>query len=119
MKEHTYEILKSKLDSLEDFNYLYNSTTLADHTDEYYEFYDWSAWGNYRCIYIGQLKEHRQKIRQGYGLRIFEDGELQQGFWVKNKINFYGRALFSTGNVYEGNFKNKVKHGYAYTFNFS
>ena len=42
-----------------------------------------------------------------------QKGEIQQGRWVEDKIDGYGRVLFSTGDVYEGGLVKRMKHGYG------
>ena len=57
-------------------------------------------------FYSGEVNINNN--RNGYGIRLFNDGTKYEGEWEKNDFTGYGRIIKSNGDLYEGNF-NKGK----------
>ena len=51
--------------------------------------------------------------RNGYGIRLFNDGTKFEGEWEKNDFTGYGRIIKSNGDLYEGNFIKGKIYGYG------
>ena len=89
---------------------------MGDHTSDFFAYQDVGPKGT-RRIYIGQFLERGSKIMQGMGIRIYTNGEFEEGYWKNGKKHGYGRSIYPKGGVFEGEFKNNAKHGYGeYTF---
>ena len=115
MKQETYDRLKNKWESLPKFDFEGNYKKFGEHTKEFYSYVDFSGNGRKR-MYIGQLKPST-KISLGMGVRVYVDGEFEEGFWLKGKQHGYGRCMFPKGGVYMGQFKLDKKHGLGeYTY---
>ena len=59
----------------------------------------------------------QNNIRHGIGIRIHEDGELEEGYWQNNLQTLYGRQIYKQGDWYQGGFLRHQKHGSSvYTY---
>lgn len=54
-----------------------------------------------------------KKVEEGIGRKIWEDGELAEGYFHKNKLFGYARSIYSSGNYYIGMHENHKRHGYG------
>ena len=51
------------------------------------------------------------------GIRIHENGVLEEGYWQNNLQSFHGRQIYRQGDYYLGGFKRHQKHGHGvYTY---
>ena len=61
-------------------------------------------------FYLGQWTRNdeeksgidRDEMRHGRGKFIWEDGSIFEGYWLYDKMNGYGRKIFSSGCIYIG-----------------
>ena len=53
----------------------------------------------------------KTKQRHGYGICIWSDGSIYQGFWKNDKPNGRGRRIFVDTDVYNGTFKDGKMDG--------
>ena len=51
--------------------------------------------------------------RNGYGIRLFNDGTKYEGEWEKNDFTGFGRIIKSNGDLFEGNFQKGKIYGYG------
>ena len=74
------------------FSYKASDLKQIAHTDDFYKYVDYSPAGRKR-IYIGQICPHSENsvIKQGMGIRVYEDGEFEEGYWFNNKQHQRGR----------------------------
>ena len=72
---------------------------------------------NTNSYYIGQWSDDaiQGEQRQGYGILIFEDGDLYEGFWDEGRYEYFGRLIKKSGKIYQGQFKNNKPHGAGVT----
>ena len=54
-----------------------------------------------------------QLIRQGYGILVWPDGSLYEGYIVGDQCNGYGRLIHANGDQYEGEWCNDRAHGFG------
>ena len=59
-------------------------------------------------IYAGELKNNK---RHGKGKMIYADDNIYNGEWENGKIKGYGVAFFTDGNIYDGEWKNGKQNG--------
>ena len=117
MSKETYTRLKNRWGPLTKFDFKSNYRKFGDHTKEFYGIITASPTGRKR-LYLGQVDNPSNKVPFGMGVRIYEDGEFEEGFWLNGKQHGYGRCIFPKGGVYQGHFKLDQKHGngeYSYT----
>ena len=69
-------------------------------------------------LYRGQVKKVRiensdkiLELKEGFGIRQFDDGSTYEGYWADNMPNGQGTFTYSNGEVYKGAFKNGSMHG--------
>ena len=62
-----------------------------------------------KCDYFGQVNKELE--RHGFGRTCWYDGQVQEGYYVHNKLNGYGRAISDDGDFYAGDWKDFIKHG--------
>ena len=60
--------------------------------------------------YKGQISEANGK-RDGYGVLIYNDGRVFEGFWVNDRRDGIGYETYKNGNFYQGTFMNNKPHG--------
>ena len=91
----------------------YSDNPMEDNscTKSFYIHIDFSPTGRKR-LYIGQMKNDGEyKTKTGKGIRIYEDGEFEEGYWLHNKQHYKGRCIYKMGGCYEGGFNQDDKHG--------
>ena len=118
MSKIKYDQLTGIWNKLGQFNFKDNMEIFdpGEHTHHFYKFFDKSPSGRKR-MYIGQIKSETEKYKQGIGIRIYFDGEFEEGFWHQDKQHGNGRCIFRKGGWYQGGFDHDDKHGYGeYTF---
>ena len=54
-----------------------------------------------------------QLMRQGYGVLVWPDGSLYEGYIVGDRVNGYGRLIHADGDQYEGQWCNDQAHGFG------
>jgi len=64
---------------------------------------------NSNYFYYGQWNYQGQF--HGYGILLFNDLTLVEGYFVNNKINGNGKIFFKNGDFFEGEMKNNLKCG--------
>ena len=60
-------------------------------------------------FYKGQW--NRDEEREGYGVHVFEDGSVYEGFWWRDKYEVRGRLTSADGSMYRGEFLKGHKSG--------
>lgn len=60
-----------------------------------------------KYIEIGNIKycgsvNKETKERKGFGVAVFEDGKIYEGFWEKDKMEGNGRMTYKNGSQYTG-----------------
>jgi len=60
--------------------------------------------------YQGQWSKS-SNMRHGYGIQVWSDGSMYQGFWKSDKANGKGRLIHADGDIYEGDWKDDKAHG--------
>lgn len=60
--------------------------------------------------YDGEWNEEKNE-RHGYGIQVWSDGSMYQGYWKEDKANGWGRLIHADGDVYEGEWKDDKAHG--------
>ena len=60
--------------------------------------------------YEGEWNEPKNE-RHGYGIQVWSDGSMYQGYWKEDKANGWGRLIHADGDVYEGEWKDDKAHG--------
>lgn len=68
-----------------------------------------------KTLSVGGQKREVQ-VREGYGLRDFEDGASYEGQWKENMPNGKGFFNYANGDSYSGLFKNGKRHGHGELF---
>lgn len=53
-------------------------------------------------MFQGYLSINGQK--EGYGKLVDKDGNIYEGFWIKDKLHGTSKVQFCSGNVYHGHF---------------
>ena len=51
--------------------------------------------------------------RQDYGICVYDDGSLYEGFWLEDVEHGKGRFVSKRGSFYEGDFIDGEKHGFG------
>ena len=59
---------------------------------------------------IGYFKKGT-KTRHGIARCVGKDGQIQEGLYVEDKLNGFGRVCFKSGDHYAGLYKEGKKHG--------
>ena len=84
-------------------------------------------------IYIGEVKEEAHDTPHGMGIKVWDNGSIQEGYWKDGKLHGRVRGIFwdgyciweytegnwnrhgivynSNGNRYEGGWRNGIKYG--------
>ena len=67
-------------------------------------------------IYIGEWArvneyESELRVREGYGIRIWPDGSIYEGWFKQEKANGKGRLIHADGYTYEGTWENDMARG--------
>jgi len=60
--------------------------------------------------YKGQWSKS-SNMRHGYGVQVWSDGSMYQGYWKNDKANGKGRLIHADGDIYEGDWKDDKAHG--------
>jgi len=47
--------------------------------------------------YSGHINKST-KERQGFGIAVFDDGKVYEGFWEKDKMEGHGRMTYKNGS---------------------
>jgi hypothetical protein len=55
--------------------------------------------------------DKKNSVRHGYGIQVWSDGSMYQGFWKADKANGNGRLIHADGDIYEGDWKDDKAHG--------
>jgi hypothetical protein len=64
---------------------------------------------NSNCIYYGEWNYQGQ--HHGYGILLFNDNSLFEGYFINNKINGTGKIFYNNDDFFEGEIKNNMKCG--------
>ena len=57
--------------------------------------------------------QKKLKIKEGYGIYYFSNGDKYEGEWKNDKREGYGIYYYSDKDKYEGEWKNDLKDGYG------
>ena len=52
-----------------------------------------------------------RKIREGYGIQLWMDGSIYEGWFCKDRAAGRGRLIHSDGYIYEGEWQNDKAEG--------
>lgn len=58
--------------------------------------------------YLGQYNEGD---REGFGVQIWPDGSIYEGYWLKDKFSDFGRFVHKEGDYYVGTWKEGMANG--------
>ena len=61
-------------------------------------------------MYLGYVIKG-QKQKQGAGKAVYSDGMIYEGYWKDDLKHGKGRWINKDGRVYEGMFRHDLKHG--------
>lgn len=53
------------------------------------------------------------KRKEGFGLQVWNDGSIYEGFWKNNKAHGEGRFILANGDMYVGNWANDKADGHG------
>jgi len=42
--------------------------------------------------------------KEGFGRRCYADGKIKEGFFVNDKLDKYGRVIFTDNSYYDGKY---------------
>ena len=111
MTESTYETVSSVYQKLGQFDYQNNSYEVPDSTDEFYQIIYVTDQGRIR-YYMGQGSTDLSQ-KQGMGMLILDNGQIEEGYYLNGVQHGPGRCIFPLGGCYIGNFYRNEKHGYG------
>ena len=115
ISEESYNRVKDIWEKLGQYNYRNFEPKYGNHTSEFYQMYGTFENG-ISWLYIGQIVPNSDS-KQGKGIRIYNHGQFEEGYWLDDKQHGKGRCIFKHGGLYEGEWKLNRKHGYGeYTF---
>ena len=106
----TYTKVKNRWGPLTKFDFKSRYQKFGNHTKDFYGVVRTLSSGQKR-LYLGQVDDPSSKTPFGMGVRICDDGEFEEGFWIDGKQHGYGRCIYPDLTVYEGRFKLNEKHG--------
>ena len=92
MTKANYDRTLGVWSKLGQFAYSGYEANLENHTDEFYITYKRTNAGFY-TFYIGQLSTD-DKSRQGVGMKLCNNGELEEGYWLEGDQHGPGRCIF-------------------------
>lgn len=81
--------------------FLFNQCKVPKRTKRYLD-------GSY---YEGQMSEN--KLRNGFGVYYFPNGDVYIGEWVRNQMEGKGTYFYIEGDVYDGTFVEGTKDGFG------
>ena len=67
-------------------------------------------------IYKGEMT--KEKIPNGFGIKIFNNGIKQTGNFIKGNFTGWNELIDKEGNIYRGYFKNEILNGKGEKYNF-
>jgi hypothetical protein len=71
---------------------------------------------NIEYIYKGEMT--KEKIPNGFGIKIFNNGIKQTGNFIKGNFTGWNELIDKEGNIYRGYFKNEILNGKGEKYNF-
>ena len=111
IKEEDYNKLKLAWEQLGPFKYDDYFPQFGDHTEEITQVTGRLQSG-VQWIYRGQVVPGTD-IFQGKGIKIYSQGQLEEGYWLDGMQHGKARYILQKGSTYEGDFKLGLKHGYG------
>lgn len=67
-----------------------------------------------RAVYSGQWdSDGKERVRQGYGSQVWDDGTVYEGQWLQGEASGKGRIVFADGQIYTGEWHGNLAEGFG------
>ena len=67
----------------------------------------------YEGEWVVKPDDPNSKIREGYGVQLWMDGSIYEGWFSKDRATGKGRLIHSDGYIYEGEWQNDKAEGHG------